>query len=79
VWEQSRDSSQASLAAAGTAALREICSQLANDFDHCSAEIKATSFVFFVFFRGQFLFSLSAPIRESRGETFSRLRFISHS
>ena len=38
VWEHSRASSQASLAAAGTAALlREISSQLANDFDHCSA------------------------------------------
>ena len=41
VWEQSRASSQASLAAAGTAgtaALREISSQLANDFAHCSAK-----------------------------------------
>src|SRR5919108_176673 len=37
VWEHSRASSHASLAAAGTAALREISSQLANNFDCCSA------------------------------------------
>jgi hypothetical protein len=35
VWEQSQASSRTSLAAA---ALRQISSQLANDFDDCSAE-----------------------------------------
>src|SRR5919108_28097 len=49
VWEHSRASSQASLAAAGTAALREISSQLANDFDHCSAAAPRSHIPFLIF------------------------------